>query len=72
MSNRKDKDGFTRTFKIYECENCTAYPLRSECTKAKDGHNRKVRYNKKWEQQKEYVRQKLSDEKTGEIYGKRN
>ncbi len=27
--------------------------------------------NEKWEFQKEYVRTKLSDEKTGEIYGKR-
>jgi len=27
--------------------------------------------NEKWEQQKEYIREKLSDKKTGEIYGKR-
>ncbi|WP_216831869.1 IS1182 family transposase [Alkalihalobacterium elongatum] len=71
LSNRKDKDGFTRTFKVYECEDCSGCPFRSQCTKAKEGHHRKIQYNEKWEQQKEYVRQQLSEEKTGEIYGKR-
>ncbi|WP_246001217.1 transposase, partial [Oceanobacillus piezotolerans] len=58
-------------YKVYECEDCTNCPLRSLCTKVKEGNNRKVHYNEKWEAQKEYVRAKLSDEKTGEIYGKR-
>ncbi|MCD8510641.1 MAG: IS1182 family transposase, partial [Bacillus sp. (in: Bacteria)] len=71
LSNRKDKSGFTRAFKVYQCEDCSGCPFRSQCTKAKEGHNRKIQYNEKWEQQKEYIRQKLSDEKTGEIYGKR-
>ncbi|MFP3489725.1 transposase, partial [Staphylococcus sp. SIMBA_130] len=61
----------TRTFKVYECENCSDCPLRSLCTKAKEGNNRKVYYNEKWEQQKEYIREQLSDKETGEIYGKR-
>lgn len=71
LSNRTDRHGFTRAFKVYECEDCSDCPLRSQCTKAKEGHNRQVRYNVKWEQQKEYIRQQLSEEKTGEIYGKR-
>ncbi|WP_035179018.1 IS1182 family transposase [Alkalihalobacterium bogoriense] len=71
ISNRKDKDGFTRTFKVYECEDCSSCPFRSQCTKAKEGYHRKIQYNEKWEQQKEYVRQQLSEEKTGEIYGRR-
>ena len=71
ISNRTDRKGFTRAFKVYECEDCSDCPLRSQCTKAKDGHNRRIQYNEKWEQQKEYIRQKLSEEKTGEIYGKR-
>ena len=71
MSNRTDKHGFTRTFKVYECEDCSSCPLRSLCTKAKEGKNRKVYYNEKWEEQKEYIRQQLSQKKTGEIYGKR-
>ncbi len=71
VSNRTDKNGFERTFKIYECEDCSACPLRSQCTKAKEGNHRKIQYNVKWEQQKEYIRQKLSEEEMGEIYGKR-
>ena len=70
-SNRTDKYGFTRTYKVYECEDCSDCPLRAQCTKAKEGNSRKLFYNEKWEQQKEYIRQKLSEEKTGEIYGKR-
>ncbi|WP_230199721.1 IS1182 family transposase [Bacillus andreraoultii] len=70
-SKRTDRYGFTREFKVYECEDCSDCPLRDLCTKAKEGNNRKVYMNEKWESQKEYVRTKLSDEKTGEIYGKR-
>lgn len=70
-SKRTDRYGFTREFKVYECEDCSGCPLRDLCTKAKEGNNRTVYMNEKWEAQKEYVRTKLSDEKTGEIYGKR-
>ncbi|WP_174615990.1 IS1182 family transposase [Virgibacillus ihumii] len=71
MSNRTDRYGYTRTFKVYECEDCSGCPLRSQCTKAKEGHNRRIYYNQKWEQQKAYTRQQLSEKETGEIYGKR-
>ena len=70
-SKRTDRYGFTREFKVYESEDCSDCPLRDLCTKAKEGNNRRVYINEKWESQKEYVRKKLSDEKTGEIYGKR-
>lgn len=70
-SNRTDKYGFMRTFKVYESENCSDCPLRSLCTKAAEGRNRKLFYNEKWEYQKEYIREKLSNEETGKIYGKR-
>ena len=70
-SKRKDKDGFIRQFKVYECEDCSNCPLRTKCTKAKERSNRRVYYNEKWEQQKAYIRKQLSEEKTGEIYGKR-
>ncbi|WP_153017517.1 transposase, partial [Heyndrickxia sporothermodurans] len=43
----------------------------SSCTKAKEGNNRKRMVNETWEQQKEYVRTKLSEERTGAIYRKR-
>jgi transposase len=70
-SVRTDKTGFKREFKIYECEDCSECPFRSTCTKAKEGNNRKLMVNEKWEQQKEYVRTKLSEEKTSSIYRKR-
>ena len=45
--------------------------LRSHCTKAKEGNNRRLLINKKWEEQKEYIRTKLSEEETVNIYKKR-
>ena len=70
-SQKADRNGYQREFKVYECEDCTGCPLRSACTKAKEGNNRKIYYNEKWEHQKNKVKEKLSNEKTGEIYGKR-
>lgn len=70
-SIRTDKTGFKREFKIYECEDCSGCPFRSLCTKAKEGNHRKLMVNEKWEQQKEYVRTKLSEENTGAIYRQR-
>ena len=70
-STRTDRYGFQRNFKVYECEDCSQCPLRSLCTKAKEGNNRKLMVNEKWEQQKEYVRAKLSEEKTNVIYRRR-
>lgn len=70
-SVRTDKSGFERTFKVYECEDCTGCPLRKNCTKAQEGKNRQLMINEKWEQQKEYVRTKLSDEETAAIYRQR-
>ncbi|MDI4707126.1 transposase, partial [Pseudoalteromonas shioyasakiensis] len=70
-SKRTDRYGFTSEFKVKKCEDYLGCPLRDLCTKAKEENNRTVYMNEKWEFQKEYVRTKLSDEKTGEIYGKR-
>src|SRR5699024_3391445 len=70
-SNRTDKYGFKSTFKVYESESCSDYPVRSLCTKAAEGKNRKLFYNDKWEYHKEYVTEKISNEETGVIYGKR-
>jgi len=70
-TKKTDKYDFTREFKIYECEDCFGCPFRSLCTKAKEGNNRKLMVNEKWEQQKEYVRAKLSEEKTSTIYRQR-
>nr|WP_304218233.1 IS1182 family transposase [Fredinandcohnia onubensis] len=71
QSERTDRAGFKREFKVYECEDCSDCPFRSSCTKAKEGNNRKLMVNEKWEHQKKYVRAKLSEEKTGAIYRQR-
>lgn len=70
-STRTDKTGFKRQFKVYTCDDCTGCPLRKLCTKAQEGNNRKLLVNEKWEQQKIYVRNKLSEKKTGSICRKR-
>lgn len=51
-SVRTDRNGFTRTFKVYQCENCTGCPFRASCTKAKEGNHRTLVVNEKWENQK--------------------
>lgn len=71
LSYKKDKDGFTRTYRVYECDDCSLCPLRSQCTKAKEGNNRKIFYIERWEQQKAYAKQLLSEKETGKIYGRR-
>lgn len=38
LSHKTDHYGFAREFKVYECESCSGCPLRSECTKAKEGN----------------------------------
>lgn len=48
FSRRKDKSGFIRDFKIYECENCRCCPVRSQCTKAKSERNRQILVNNTW------------------------
>ena len=56
---------------MYECEDCTGCPLRQLCTKASEGVNRKLSVNLKWEHQKAYVQQKLSEPVTAAIYRQR-
>ncbi|MER1999239.1 MAG: IS1182 family transposase, partial [Lysinibacillus sp.] len=70
-SKRTDSTGFVRQFKVYECEDCTDCPLRQYCTKASKGTNRKLSVNLKWEHQKAYVQQKLSEPETVAIYRQR-
>jgi transposase len=70
-SKRKDKVGFIRDFKVYECEDCTACPLRSKCTKAMKGKNRTIQLNPSWEYFKAHVRELLKEEKTGRLYRQR-
>ena len=70
-SRRKDKAGFVRDFKIYECENCRSCPVRSQCTKAKGDRKRQILVNNSWRYFKAECKKKLLEEKTGSIYRKR-
>lgn len=70
-SRRRDKGGFVRDFKIYECENCRACPVRHQCTKAKSDRNRQILVNNSWRYFKAECKKKLLEEKTGSIYRKR-
>ncbi|MBM7586003.1 adenine-specific DNA glycosylase [Bacillus pakistanensis] len=71
VSHKTDRCGYTREYKVYECESCDGCPLRANCTKAKEGNNRKILHNENWEQQKMLIRTLLSEAKTGEIYARR-
>lgn len=70
-STQEDTEGFQRTFRLYECEACTGCPFREKCTKAQEGKPRKIKVNENWEQQKAYVRMKLSEAKAGNLYHQR-
>ena len=66
---RKDKDGFKRDFKIYECEDCSDCPLKELCTKAKG--NRQVHYNPVYEEMKGKAKTALEDETLAALYAQR-
>ncbi|HEY4533852.1 MAG TPA: IS1182 family transposase [Fusobacterium sp.] len=69
-SRKTDKYGYTRDFKIYECENCSDCPYKKDCTKSKG--NRQIHYNPVYEELKADVRDKLlHDENSMKIYAKR-
>ena len=70
-SQRKDRNGFVRNFKIYECEDCTGCPLREKCTKAKEGKNRRLNINPTWEYLKIKANEKIESKKTVSYYAQR-
>lgn len=70
-STRKDTYGYERHVKVYECEDCRECELRSLCTKAKSNHKRQIHLNPTWEYFKHYTKDKLSNERTKEIYKQR-
>ena len=70
LSNRTGKDNFTREFKVYECEDCSDCPLRSQCTKAKEGIIQKYIIMKNGNNKK-HTQNNSFQKKTGKIYIKR-
>src|SRR5699024_9739676 len=68
-TKRTDRYGYARHFKVYECAECADCPLRSACTKAADGRNRKIHHNQKRAAQEPDNRPQLSTEETGALSG---
>ena len=62
-SRRKEKGGFIRDFKIYECEDCRNCPVRRQCTRVKSEQKRKIQVNNNWRYFKAECRKKLLEEK---------
>ena len=57
---RKSTTGFTSTVRVYECEDCSACPVKSECTKAKG--NRQLYYNPILDDYKKQAKQNLNSD----------
>ena len=70
VSRKTDKNGFSREFKVYECDGCTICPFKEQYNKSKNDRNKALRINERQEHQKEYVSTKLSEE-AGSIYRQR-
>jgi hypothetical protein len=68
-SVRTDKNGFTRQFKNYTCENCDGCGLKETCTKAIG--DRKIQINEQWEAYKAQVSSLLKEGETSKIYKRR-
>jgi transposase len=65
----KNKNGYESTIKIYECSDCSACPMKAECTKAKG--NREIQVNERLNELKSEMREKLLSEKGVELRKKR-
>ncbi|WP_328018433.1 IS1182 family transposase, partial [Halalkalibacterium halodurans] len=66
---RTDAYGYERDFKIYECEDCTGCPFKTDCTKAKG--NRQIHYNPVYEEGKSKMKRALDTEEGAKTYRKR-
>lgn len=56
---------------MYECEDCRACPVRSQCTRSKGTQKRQLLVNNSWRYFKAECKKKLLEEKTGSIYRRR-
>src|SRR5690625_455676 len=66
LSTRTDKYVLTRTYKVYDKKDCSSCLLHAYCKRTKE-NNMLIYYNEKWEKQKPFNRDILSNETTGEI-----
>ncbi len=58
---RKSKSGFESEVTYYECESCEGCPHKKQCTRAKG--NRKIQVSKKFVEQREQSRERITSEK---------
>ena len=70
-SVRTDKYGFQRNLKMYQCEDCTACPVRNLCTKAQSDKPRVIQKNPNLDYFQAYARELLSVKETGDLYRQR-
>ncbi|MDQ0273654.1 transposase, partial [Cytobacillus purgationiresistens] len=68
-SQKTDRYGYKRDFKIYESESCEGCPFKSDCTKAKG--NRQIHYNPVYEELRAKQNRKLNSEEGRTLYQKR-
>jgi Transposase DDE domain len=66
--NKKNASGHEQSYKIYECEDCSGCPLKSQCTKGKG--NRQVHWNTIFEEMKAKAKAALESDKAA-IYARR-
>src|SRR5699024_502649 len=66
----RNKENNRRIYIVYESKDCSCCLLHAYCTRNKE-NNRSIYYNEKWEKQKAFIRNILSNETTRKIYGKR-
>jgi transposase len=66
---RKSKTGFISAIRVYECEDCSACVVKSECTKAEG--NRQIQYNHTLEIYKKQARENLNSKVGKELRRRR-
>src|SRR5699024_3298360 len=70
-TDRRDKYGYTRSFKLYESADCSGCPLFNRCSKSDQPTNKRIQKNMNLEYFKARVRTQLSDEENRDVYRQR-
>ena len=70
-TDRRDKYGYTRSFKLYESADCSGCPLFDRCIKSDQPTNKRIQKNMNLEYFKARVRTQLSDEENRDVYRQR-
>lgn len=70
-SERKDKNGFVRRFKVYTADKVQETPELDALAKTKSGHQRQIKVNGTWESYKSDVKDALHSEEGSQLYAQR-